>query len=165
MAARRGTLGLMLALALTVLPGCTSDIEVLQPAGPAGAATVVPQEHDLALVAVEFDPPLSSAQVLADGVTLLVAVENRGLTDEQNVGVTARLCEQASGGGQVELLAETITLDMLRPGEIRAVRFTQVSQLPLRADYGLVLELMPVPGESYLADNARTYDIRVHLED
>ena len=73
-----GAMFLMLAL---LLASCTPSLEVVPnstaPLTP--VSTVTPQQHDLAIVAVDFDPPLDFEQIRNNGgVTLLVAVESRG---------------------------------------------------------------------------------------
>ncbi len=111
---------------------------------------------------VDFDPPLEGGQLLrTGGVTLLVAVENQGRVTEQAARMTARLYDPASPHG-VDLASETITVRSLAPGELRVVRFTQVTDLPVRSQYKLAVEVSPAPGERELGDNLRTYDILVH---
>ena len=166
-AGRIGGLGLALLLALLILPGCTSAIEVLQlaTATPCAIATVTPQEHALAILAIDFDPPLDYNQVLSNGsVTLLVAIENQGLSLESNVRVTARLLDPADSSRSSDLLDETVTLKTLPAGTLRVVRFTPVSRLPLRNKYQLVVQLEPVAGEADTSDNFRSYDILTHSE-
>ncbi len=154
---------IILLVALSGLTGCVPRLEVLQSpvATPLPVATVAPEQHALAILGVDFDPSLDVAEMLSNGgVTLLVAVQNRGLETESNVYVTAHLVD-ASGSAQ-ELLVETIVLYILAPGEVRVVRFTQVSNLPRRESYKLLVHVEPVQGESETADNSRSYDIVVH---
>jgi hypothetical protein len=155
---------LILLLALVVLPGCTSAVEVLQPmaATPQPVATVAPCAHELAILAVDFDPPLNYTRIVSNGgVTLLVAVENRGLSEEKEVLVSARLWDPAD---QRELVGETVCVRSLAAGEVLVVRFTQVSQLPRRDNYQLIVQIGPTAGETDTADNVRTYDIVVHTD-
>lgn len=49
-------------------------------------------------------------------------------------------------------------LSQLGAGALRMVRFTQVSELPLRDRYQLVISVAPVPGESETGNNSRTLD-------
>ena len=161
----------VLLVALSGLTGCVPRLEVLQ--SPVAApypeqrgmllpvATVAPQKHALAILGVDFDPSLDVAEMLSNGgVTLLVAVQNRGIEAESDVRVTARLVD-ASSSAQ-ELLVETVVLYALAPGEVRVVRFTQVSNLPRRESYKLLVHVEPVQGESETADNSRSFDIVVH---
>ena len=155
--------GIVVLFAVGSLLGCIPGVEVLQPATSMPLATVAPEEHALAIIGVDFDPPLDHAQVLANGgVTLLVAIENRGLADEAEVKLAVRLLDGAAGQGDRVLLNERVTLKELVAGEVRILPFTQVSQLPQRNSYELVVALDPVPGERDIADNYRTYDILIH---
>lgn len=159
--------GLILLLALIVLPGCTSAVEVLQPAvaTPQAVATVVPRAHELAVLAVDFDPPLNYTRIMSSGgVTLLVAVENRGLSEEKEVSVSARLLAPNDQSGPRELASETVCVKSLAAGEVRVVRFNQVSQLPQHDSYQLVVQIEPVAGEADAADNVRSYDIVVRTD-
>jgi hypothetical protein len=168
--------GLALLVALIVLSGCSPRIEMLQTAAatPVPVATVVPEAHALAILAIDFDPPfdrlragfLDYAQIVSNGgVTLLVAVENRGLSEEKDVRVSARLLDGTEQVPQRELLAETVTIRSLPANELRVVCFTQVSQLPQRAGYRLLVQVEPVAGETDVTDNYRTYDILIHADD
>ena len=147
--------------------GCSSRIEVVQPDGlPLSAvATVAPREHGVTILAIDFDPPLDSADILtSSGVTLLVAVENQGISAEHDIPIEAMLLDVA-GESQRELYEETVIIPELAAGELRVVRFTQVSQVPLLESYRLRVSAAPVPGEVDLADNTRTFDIVIHSAD
>ncbi len=112
---------------------------------------------------VDFDPSLDYSEITSNGgVTLLVAIKNLGLTTEPKVEVKARLLDPVDFGKPVELLNEVVIAKSLSPREVRVVRFTPVSDLPLRQRYKLEVELEPVPGERDLTDNSRGYDILVH---
>ena len=123
-------------------------------------ATVAPDERGIAVMGIDFDPPLDAEQLLASGgVTLLVAVENQGRGAEPSVRVTARLFDPE--GAETDLANETVTVKSLDPGELRVVRFNQVTELPIRERYKLLIEVTPVSGERELSDNVKTYDIIV----
>ena len=149
---------------LALLPAaCAPSLEVVPdrraPLTP--VSTVTPQQHDLAIVAVDFDPPLDFAQIRNNGgVTLLVAVENRGQTAEADVRITAQL--QDPSEHMRELSSEAAMLGQLNAGALRVVRFTQVSDLPLRERYRLVVSAEAVAGEGDTANNSRNYDIVTH---
>jgi hypothetical protein len=151
-------------LVLALLPAaCAPSLEVVPdrrvPLTP--VSTVTPQQHDLALVAVDLDPPLDFAQIRNHGgVTLLVAVENRGQTAEADVRITAQL--QDPSEHMRELSSEAVILGQLNAGALRVVRFTQVSDLPLRERYRLVVSVEAVAGEGDTANNSRSYDIVTH---
>jgi hypothetical protein len=162
---RRSLLLFVSLVASVTLIGCQPSIEVVQPLSPLPPPTVAPDERGLAIMGVDFDPPLEAGQILAGGgVTLLVALENQGRRTEPVAWVTARLYDPADAAA-TDLARETITVRSLTPGELRVVRFTQVNDLPVRARYKLAVEVSPLPGETQLDDNLRTYDILVHAQD
>jgi hypothetical protein len=157
--------GLVLGLLALGLAACQPSIEVVQPndaMSPLPAATVAPSEHAISVVGVDFDPPLDAERLLDSGVTLLVAIENQGLRSESDVEVTARLLDPTGTSDIQELLNETVLLDTVSAGEVRVVRFSPVTELPVRSLYKLVVDVSPVEGEEELGDNNRTYDITVH---
>ncbi len=166
---RRVALVSLLILVSTVLLGCQPLIEVVQPAAPGEVgnavpvlATVAPDERGVAIMGIDFDPPLEAGQLIASGgVTLLVAIENQGQIVEPSVRVTARLFDPDAPAKAGDLANETVTVKSLNPRELRVVRFTQVTELPLREHYKLLVEVTPLPGERERGDNVKTYDIIV----
>ncbi len=159
---RRSLPLLVLLVTSVALLGCQPSIEVFEPTSPLPPPTVAPDERGLAIMGVDFDPPLEAGQILTNGgVTLLVALENQGRKTEPAARVTARLYDAQSHPG-ADLASETITVRALAPGELRVVRFTQVNALPVRSRYKLAVEVSPVPGERELDDNVRLLDIIVH---
>ena len=156
-------LGAVLFVLALLLASCTPNLEVVPnarvPLTP--VSTVTPQQHDLAIVAVDFDPPLDFAQIRNNGgVTLLVAVENRGQSTEADVRITAQL--QDPSDRLRELSREAVIVGQLNAGALRMVRFTQVSDLPLRERYRLVVSVEAAAGEIDTANNSRSYDIVIH---
>jgi hypothetical protein len=159
----RSGLGISLSVFALLLASCTPSLEVVPAhnAPVAAVSTVTPQQHDLALVAVDFDPPLDFAQIRNNGgVTLVVAVENRGQSAEADVRINAYL--QDLDDQLRELSREAVLLGQLNPGALRVVRFAQVSDLPLRERYRLVVSVEAVAGETDIANNSRNYDIVIH---
>jgi hypothetical protein len=164
---RAATLAFLIFLS-TILLGCQPFIEVIQPVSPVAApvATVAADERGIAIMGVDFDPPLEGGQLIAaGGVTLLVAVENQGQVMEPAVRVTARLLDPSAPAKAGDLANETVTVRSLNPGELRVARFTQVTDLPVLPKYKLVIEAAPVPGETERLDNVKTYDIIVRATD
>jgi len=162
---------LVLACICVILLACQSYIEIVQPltlpATPVmSVVTVAPSEHAVGVIGVDFDPPLDYEQVISNGgVTLLVAVKNLGLSTEPDVAVRAQLfdpAEYGEYGEPINLLDQTLLARSLAPGEVRVVRFDQVTDLPLHKQYRLVVDVAPVPGERDLSDNTRSYDILIH---
>jgi hypothetical protein len=126
-------------------------------------ATVTPAAHSVGIVGVDFDPDLNAAQILSNGaVTLMVAVENQGQNTETELALQAEL---RAGDGQTagKLFDETIVLKDLRPGEVRVVRFTPVSDLPLLRAYNLLVDLRADSSDANPADNMRQFEIRVEV--
>jgi hypothetical protein len=160
---RRAALISLLILVSAALTGCQPLVEVVQPATPvASPVAVAPEERGVAIMGVDFDPPLAAGQLLASGgVTLLVAVENQGQIVEPTVRVTARLIDPDAPARAGDLANETVIVKSLDSRELRIVRFTQVTELPVRDHYKLVVEVMPLPGERERGDNVKTYDILV----
>ncbi len=151
-------------LVVLLAAACQPAIQVFQPEpAPRAVATVVPSPHALAVVGIDFDPPLQYDQIMAaGGVSLIAAVHNGGLYAESGVAITAQLFDPAGRGGATLLLDETVVIDSLEPGEISLVRFSQVTTLPLRGRYRLVLQVSAVDGELDATDNQRTYEIVVN---
>ena len=128
--------------------------------------TVAPDERGVAIRGVDFDPPLDAEQIMSNGgVTLLVAIENQGQVPEPVVRVSARLFDTQDASPSGELINETVTVRSLAKDEVRVLRFTQVTALPVRPHYKLVVEVIPVAGEHERNDNVSTYDIIVHGTD
>jgi hypothetical protein len=158
-------------LSIVVLTGCVSDVAVTGAPGlaPTAATTATPEEHGLGVIAVDFDPALEYDQILLDGgVSLLVAVQNSGLSDEADVQVTARLIDPAADAADAAdalLLNETVIVPAIEAGELQVVRFSQVTQLPLRDSYRLEVSVAPVSGEDNTSDNDRSYDIVISQGD
>ena len=151
-----------------ILSGCVSYHEVLQgaPAGPAPISTVTPSEHSLAILDIDFDPPLDDWQILQRGITLLVAVHNQGLADEADVYISVRLTDPEADFAVRELMNDTVVVRSLPAGKMQVVAFPPFSGLPpQRERFLLEVEIEPVPGEVDTRDNVRTYEITVRQEE
>jgi hypothetical protein len=161
----------LLAAALLALSGCVSGVSVsTHPSlAPPAVATATPEQHNLMVIGVDFDPSLDYEQIVANGgISLMAAIQNDGLEDETGVRVTARLIDPEAGAGQGELLNETVTLASVSAGKLAVARFPQVSMLPLRrrsprggGRYRLEVQIEAARDERNLADNFRAFDIRV----
>jgi hypothetical protein len=160
------TLLSILLLMTVALSGCV-DVELIDrsasdPASGLSSEQKDPDQHDLAILAVDFDPPLNYEDIMAcksrgEGITLLVAVENTGVTTEQNVMVQASLSERSSDRVYVEKqgMIETIS-----PGEIKIVQLHD-TDIPFSTEYKLSVAVVPVAGEIQTDDNSRTYDLLI----
>jgi len=157
---------ILLALAAMWTSGCAS-IQVIDRTPSTVQPTPSPyvqdaNEHNLAVLAVDFDPPLEYDEILAarnrgEGITLLVAVENTGLATERSVVVEVELLMGESGE---LILNQEASLDAIAPGEIKLVRFKD-TEIPFSYTYQLKVRVLPVEGESRLADNVKSYDLVV----
>ena len=154
-----------LALATVALSGC-SKVEVVDRAPPvldavpSGHARVA--DHDLAVLAVDFDPPLEYDEIMArrnrgEGITLLVAVENTGASTEREIVVQVEL---AQDGGETVFLRKEGHVDVIAPGEVKIVQFKD-TDIPFSYTYLLKVAVSPVPGETLLGDNHRNYDLLI----
>ena len=156
----------VLLLAAVVLSGCV-DVEVVDRSasalnGMAVSGQAITEEHDLAVLAVDFDPPLNYQEIVAcrsrgEGITLLVAVENTGVSAEQNVLVQAKLSERLSKTVYVEKQG---TIETIAPGEIKIVHLRD-TDIPFSFEYTLSVSIVPVAGETRLEDNSKTYDLLI----
>ncbi len=115
---------------------------------------------DVAVTAVDFEPPLRSSSNASSGdISLLVAVENKGVRREKDIQVVAQIM-----GKEDELLySDTRMVDSLAAGEGRVVQFGRLSGLPLRPSYTIKVWTSPVPGEEQLDNNAKTFRVPVSL--
>ena len=119
-----------------------------------------PAMHDLAILAIDFDPPLDCTDIWVqrDQVTLLVAVENRGRSLEEGAAITAELADLEDNE---ILLKHSTTLTSLAPGEVEVIRFSGIVNPPYRKGYRLEVEVSPCDGEWALADNTKVYDLTI----
>ena len=155
-----------LALAASVLSGCIK-IQVIDRAPAASRATAVIdevlfEEHDLAVLAVDFDPSLEYEKIIArrsrgEGITLLVAIENTGLQTEQSVAVQIELSRD---GTETAFLQKEGSIETIAPGEIKIVHFED-AEIPFSYQYLLKVYVEPVPGETQLDDNYKSYDLLI----
>ena len=119
-------------------------------------------EHDLAVLAIDFDPPLEYEQIVVRGeqATLLVAVENVGLQTATDVKVKARLSAYED---DTPILEKTCRLDTIAPGQIKIARFKDISRIPYRPVYRLKVWVLPVFGEIGMANNQKSYDLHITM--
>lgn len=119
-------------------------------------------EHDLAVLAIDFDPPLEYEQIMVKGeqATLLVAVENIGLQTEFGVKVKARLFVNE---GDTPILEKTCQIDVIAPGQIKIARFRDISRIPYQQAYNLKVWVLPVLGEVGMANNEKDYDLYINM--
>jgi hypothetical protein len=157
---------LALLLATPLLAGCV-QVQVTddnrEPVTPTlyGELTSPREVRDLAILGIEFNPPLQFQEVIAAGkVTLLVAVENRGLIVEEGVVVEAHLV----GANETDVLVRRADrIGTLAPGEVKLIRFENMALVPYRPAYVLTVAVAPASGESRVTDNQRSYRLQVSV--
>ncbi len=157
----------ILALVLVSLVACV-DVEVVDktPIASTPDAFTSPLEvgqenHNLAVLAVDFDPPLDYQQLIVrrESLALLVAVENTGTATERDITVRAQLSTPAD---PEFVLTQGASVASLAPGEIKVVRFARLGEIPYHQSYYLEVAVDPVDGETDLSDNRRAFDIQIH---
>lgn len=156
----------VLLLAVVVTGGCV-DVKVIDRSASASNSVIVSrqsnvEEHNLAILAVDFDPPLNYQEIMAcksrgEGITLLVAVENAGVHAERDVLVRARLSDRSSETVYVEKQG---TIEIIAPGEIKIVHLRD-TDVPFSFEYTLSVSIVPVPGEKRIDDNFKSYDLLI----
>lgn len=156
-------------LVLVTLAGC-ARVEVVDttpaistPASSTSPPSAVGGEHSLALLAVDFDPPLSYQHLIMQrqSVDLLVAIQNTGRSTEFNVTVHAQL---STSEDPEMLLTQGASIADIAPGEVQVVRLAHLGEIPYHQTYHLEVRIEPVDGESDLDDNLKAFDIQIYQE-
>ena len=156
-------------LILVTLVGC-AEVEVVDKPSSASApdafTSPLPEakgKHNLAVLAVDFDPPLNYQQLIVrrQSVELLVAVENTGTVTEKNVTVRAQLTTPKDSD---LLLTRGASVASIAPGEIQVVRFGQLGEIPYHQVYRLEVAVDPVDGEFDYGDNKKAFEIHIRRE-
>jgi hypothetical protein len=111
------------AIALAVWRSWGSPADVPAPS----TVDSVPLARDVAVLSVDFDPPLGSTGASARQRALLVVVDNRGTDPQSKLVVEAEVLNRDNGAA-IGKVVEPI--NALTPGEVRVVRFEQIGQLP-----------------------------------
>jgi hypothetical protein len=157
---------LVVLILVTVCAGGCINIQVIDRTPSTIDSTPLQQEqekeHNLAVLAVDFDPPLEYDEIIArrergEGITLLVAIENTGAMAEQAVSVEVELSKD---NGNTLFLHKQGTIDAIAPGEIKLVHFED-TEIPFSYEYRLLVRVVPVEAEVCVADNEKTYDLLI----
>ena len=147
-------------IATLLLAGCagsrTTDVN--------GVQRVLSAETDerpiIEVLGVDFDPPLDYVStVRGQGVTLLVALENRGRVAARNVRVRARL---HLGNGEEQVIERQGLVQELPPGQVVVYRFPRLHTLPMRRSYRVDIRVFSADGLQVFAQ--RTYAVDVQNE-
>ena len=161
------SIGLMLAL--VTLTGCVR-VEVIDttpvastPNSPTSPSSGADGEHNLAVLTVDFDPPLDYQQLIIQrqSVALLVTIENTGSNIERNVTVRAQLSTPEDAD---LFLTQGASIASIAPGAVQTVRFSRFGELPYHQTYHLEVMVDPVDGERGLRDNHKAFDIQIHQD-
>lgn len=148
-----------------IVGGCTSVkvVPVTNGVAPGTAAGVAEQaggpRHDLAVISLDFDPPLRVLQVerVASDLSLLVAIDNKGTFTERKVAVVAELRSQGD-----ELLArQQKEVESIAPGQATVVKLSGFGKLPARPGYVVSVRVEAVAGEANLDNNATTLPLQL----
>lgn len=157
-------------LALATLAGCVEVQEVDTTPAPISPETfdspLSGQSgwHNLAILAVDFDPSLDYRQLILrrQSVALLVAVENDGAGMERNVVVRAQLSTPEDPGW---LLSQEAEIATIAAGQIQIARFSRLGEIPYHPTYRLEVMVEPVAGEDALDDNHKVFDIQIYQKE
>ncbi len=158
----RGLCVLCVLVLATVLLAACGEVRVSEePLSTQSLLSAAAEEGTLNILGVDFDPPLDYIDTVhGQGITLLVALENRGRVPVRDVRVVARLYLDADGARAIE--RDGLIAEML-PGQVVVYRFPRLRSLPLRRFYTLDVRLLTADGRRVL--NRRTYTVRVVEED
>ncbi|MCL5958829.1 MAG: hypothetical protein M1358_05830 [Chloroflexi bacterium] len=146
---------------LGLVSGCvTPTVDSNKVAAPATYSVKAPSSdhHDVAIISVDFDPPLTQGRLAAvplDKLALLVAVDNKGNKAETGLSVQAKLMGESEAD---TIESKSLTIDSLAPGEARVVKFTGFAA-PARSSYFLKVEVQPISGEIVTNDNSKTIQL------
>lgn len=160
-------IALMLLLSVLTLTACV-DVEIVDKEPSVNPPDMLTSpdlardgKHNLAVLAVDFDPPLSYQQLVIrpQAVELLVVIENTGTATEQGVTVRAQL---STPENTEYLLTQGASVASIAPGEIQIVRFARLSEIPFHQTYNLEVVVEPVLGEIDLTDNTKAFELQVH---
>jgi hypothetical protein len=156
-------------LVLVLLAGC-AEVEVVDKTPDANAPEQLIEplpaddgKHNLAVMAVDFDPPLSYKQLIVrrQAIALLVVVENTGTETEQDVAVQAQL---STPEDPEFALTRDASVASIAPGEVQIVRFDRLGEIPYHQAYYLEVVVESVDGEVDLSDNSKAFDIQIRTE-
>lgn len=158
-----------LVLILILLGGC-AEVEVANTTPDAGSAepfisplAVDPIRHDLAILGLDFDPPLDYQQLILreQSLALLVVIENAGTVTEQGLVAEARLTTPEDEG---LVLSQQAIVKSIAPGEIQIVNFDPLTKIPYHATFHLEVSIGPVEGERDTTDNRKIFEIQIQRD-
>ena len=145
-------------LILMMVLGACGEIAV-EP-GPVPTAPAATVDYDIAVFSVDFDPALQGNRLpISSQYAVLIAIENRGTITAYNITARATLTDKTSKN---QLINGSKTVAELLPGEIKVVRIEAQQQIPaVAATYVLEVHADPLPEETIVSNNTRTFTISV----
>ncbi len=148
-----------LLLTVVLLTTACSGVRVNVHGGPSHAIRTpsTGRGEELAIVGVDFDPPLDYVDsIQKQGIMLLVAVENRGDVPMTGVRIDATLYYGKTGKNA---LKRSGILPTLSPHRIVVYRFPRMRHIPARRSYTLRIRLLSSDGTRVLNERRYTIDI------
>jgi hypothetical protein len=158
-----------LVLILVTLAGCAT-VKVVDTTPGASSPepfvsplTVDPSRHELAILGLDFDPPLDYQQLILgqQPIALLVVIENAGTATERDLVVDAQLTTPAD---ESLVLTQQAAVNSIAPGEIQIVRFDPLGTIPYHTSFYLEVSIAPVDGENDTANTRKVFEIQIHRE-
>ena len=166
---RRLWIAATLVLLLVVLGGC-AEIEVVDSTPDVSSGEpptrLLPLDsgtHDLAILGLDFDPPLDYQQLILNtqSIALLVVIENAGTATERELVVEAQLTTPED---EDLLLTRQAAVISIAPGEIQIVQFDPLTKIPYHAAFYLEVSIVPVEGESDTTNNHKAFEIQIQRD-
>ncbi len=126
------------------------------------SATVSPISGSLTIMGVDFDPPLRYQNIAAaHGITLLVALENRGTQPAKGIILTATLVDKANS--QRVIVRRRVYIDQIEGGQVKVQRFPRLEGLLLHKDYQLIVQVTSYATQQNILDQ-RNFSIHISSE-
>ncbi len=154
----RMLLTLIMGLVLTTsCAGVQMDIQGATRANSLAIGEENRGEEQIAIIGIDFDPPLDYAEATRmQGITMLVALENRGEERIEGARIKARL---KTGEHTTKMLQRMGVLPDLPPHTVVVYRFPRLRNIPIRHTYVLDISVQSADGQQVLGH--RLYKIRV----
>lgn len=159
----------ILVLILLGLGGC-AEVTVVDTTPSAESAEPLatpmvagPSRHDLAILGLDFDPPLDYQQLILreQSIALLVVIENAGTATERDLVVEAQLTTPED---EDLILTGQATVASIAPGEIQIVQFDPLTKIPYHATFYLEVSIVPVAGESDTINNHKAFEVQIQRD-
>ncbi len=159
----------VLVLILVGLGGC-AEVTVVDTTPPADSAETLaspiaadPSRHDLAILGLDFDPPLDYQQLILrkQSIALLVVIENAGTATERDLVVEAQLTTPED---KDLMLTRQATVTSIAPGEIQIVQFDPLTKIPYHTTFYLEVSIVPAEGESDTTNNQKAFEILIQRD-